>query len=170
MLNAPKHCRDLDDSTFTIFIDPCEYNWVLKSFSEWYAKSWDCFLTHWLPIGSIPFLCDATYGKIFRWNYLRNGKQFVIFFFEFSIFTFNFELFQKKRWPSKLMYFWSHWLRKMWLDKYLKRSFSEDHLRSNMVNVLKHCSKLNGSTFTILIHPCERNSSLKSFSEWYAKS
>ena len=68
------------------------------------------------------------------------------------------------------MYFWSHWLRKMWLDKYLKRSFSEDHSRSNMVNVLKHCSKLNGSTFTVLIHPCEGNSSLKSFSEWYAKS
>ena len=31
MVNAPKHCRNLNDSTFTIFIRQCEGNSVLKT-------------------------------------------------------------------------------------------------------------------------------------------
>ena len=31
MVHGPKHCCNLDHSTFTIFIDHCEGNWVGKS-------------------------------------------------------------------------------------------------------------------------------------------
>ena len=31
MLNGLKHVFNMDDSTFTIFIDHCEHNWVEKS-------------------------------------------------------------------------------------------------------------------------------------------
>ena len=34
----------------------------------------------------------------------------------------------------------------------------ENRSRKNMVNVAKHYSKLNDSTFTIFIDPCELNS------------
>ena len=39
LVNGPKHCSKLNDSIFTIFIDPCERNSAGKSLSEWYAKS-----------------------------------------------------------------------------------------------------------------------------------
>ena len=31
MVNGPKHCCNVEDSCFTIFIDHCEYNSVGKS-------------------------------------------------------------------------------------------------------------------------------------------
>ena len=34
MLNRPKHCSKLNDSTFTIFIDHCAGNSVRKNLSE----------------------------------------------------------------------------------------------------------------------------------------
>ena len=68
------------------------------------------------------------------------------------------------------MYFWTYGLQKTWLDKCLKSPLSEDSLKSNMVKEEKLCSKLNDSTFTIFIDPCESNSGLKSLSEWYAIS
>ena len=39
MLNGPNDSWNLNDSTFTIFFDPCEGNSGLKSLSELYAKS-----------------------------------------------------------------------------------------------------------------------------------
>ena len=38
MVNRPKHCWNLNDSTLTIFIDPCESNSGWKSLSELYTK------------------------------------------------------------------------------------------------------------------------------------
>ena len=58
MVNVPKHCWNLHHSTFIIFIDHCQGNWVGKSLSYWHAKSWDCLLTHWLPMKSILFLIE----------------------------------------------------------------------------------------------------------------
>ena len=46
MVNVPKHCWNLHQSTFIIFIDHWYVNWVGKSLSYWDAKSWDCLLTH----------------------------------------------------------------------------------------------------------------------------
>ena len=68
------------------------------------------------------------------------------------------------------MHFWTYGLRKTWLDKFLKSPVSEDPSTSNMLNGQKHYWKLNDSTFTIFIDPCEDNSRCKILSEWYQKS
>ena len=39
MVKGPKHCLNLNDSTFKIFIDHCEEYSGRKSLSELYAKS-----------------------------------------------------------------------------------------------------------------------------------
>ena len=39
MVNGPKHCCNLNDSTFTIFIDLCETDSGWKSLSGLYTKS-----------------------------------------------------------------------------------------------------------------------------------
>ena len=93
MVNRLKHSSKLNGSTFTIFIDPCEGNSGWKSLFDWYAKSWNCLLAHWLPMTSILFLTEPIYCNIFRYNYLRNKKQYLIFL---CIFRFNFKHFQKK--------------------------------------------------------------------------
>ena len=48
-----------EHSTFIISIDHCQVNWVGQSLSYWHAKSWDCLLTHWLPMKSIMFLTET---------------------------------------------------------------------------------------------------------------
>ena len=80
IVNRTKHYWNLNYSTLTIFIDPCERNSVWKSLSELYAKSYDCFLTHWLPITGILFKF---------WTFSE-------FSFSFSKFRVNFEHFEIK--------------------------------------------------------------------------
>ena len=46
LVNGPKHCYTLDDSTFTMFIDHCESNCVGKSLFQCTANSQDCLVTH----------------------------------------------------------------------------------------------------------------------------
>ena len=96
MVNGPKHCWNLNDSTFTIFIDRCEENHALKIFCDWYWKSSDCLLTHWLPMTSILFLTEAIYCNIFRCNYLRNEKNFRNFFLHFLNLDSILNIFKKK--------------------------------------------------------------------------
>ena len=55
MVNVPKHCSNLHHSTFIRFFNHYQVNWVGKSLCFWHAKSWDCLLTHWLPMKSILF-------------------------------------------------------------------------------------------------------------------
>ena len=81
IIKEPKHCSKLDDSTFTIFIYTWEHHWGLKSLSELYSKSSYCLLPHSLPIISILFLTKEICWNISRWNYLRNKRLFVNFFF-----------------------------------------------------------------------------------------
>ena len=59
MVNVPSHFWNLRQSTFVIFIDQCQGSWVGKIFNYWHAKSWDCLLTHWLPMKSILFLIET---------------------------------------------------------------------------------------------------------------
>ena len=59
MVNVPKHCWNLHHSTFIIFIDHYQVNWVWKWVSYWHAKSSDCLLTHWLVMKSILFLIET---------------------------------------------------------------------------------------------------------------
>ena len=83
MVIGLKHCWNVKNSTFTIFIDPCEDNSGWKSLSEWYAKFQDCLLTLWLPIRSTLFLLETIYSNNFRYNYLRNEKYFLNFILHF---------------------------------------------------------------------------------------
>ena len=53
-------------------------------------------------------------------------------------------------------------LQETWLEKSLKSPVSEDPSTGNMVNVPKHCSNLNDSTFSIFIDHFEGNSFGKS--------
>ena len=60
------------------------------------------------------------------------------------------------------MYFRNYGLRKTWLDQCLKSSFTEDPLKSNMVNTHKHYSNWKDSCFTIFIDHWEDNCLTKS--------
>ena len=116
----------------------------------------------------ILFLLGTIYSNIFRSNYLRKKDVFSISVYIFEIHI-EFLKISKKIWPSKVIYFWTDLLRKMWLDKCLKSSVSEDPSTRNMANGPKHCWSLNSSTFVIFIDHCERNSVVKSLSWWYEK-
>ena len=59
MVNVPEHCWNLHHSSFLIFIDHFQVNWVGKRLSYLHAKSWDCLLTYWLPMKSILFLIET---------------------------------------------------------------------------------------------------------------
>ena len=83
MVNGPKHCWNLNQSNFTIFIDLCEGNQGWKSLSEWYTKSYGCLLTHWMPMTSIFFLKETIYCHFFRRNDLTNEKSFLNSFLNF---------------------------------------------------------------------------------------
>ena len=58
MVNVPKHCWNLPQNTFFNFISHWQTNFVPKSLSYWDVKSWDCLLTHWLPMISILFIIE----------------------------------------------------------------------------------------------------------------
>ena len=59
MVNAPKHCSNFKDTSFTISIDHSERNYLTKSLCYKYAKSQDRLLTLWVPMASIPFLVET---------------------------------------------------------------------------------------------------------------
>ena len=46
MVNAPKYCSNLRDTSFTIFINHREVTCLTKSLCWRYAKSQNCFLNH----------------------------------------------------------------------------------------------------------------------------
>ena len=81
-------------------------------------------------------------------------SEFFSTFFESAL---NFKHFQKKRWPSELMYFRNYRQRKTRLDKCLKTPVSEDVSTGDMVNSPKHGFNLNESAFIILSDHCEGN-------------
>ena len=112
------------------------------------------FKFYWLAMISILFLTEGIISDT------RNSYSL---FFTFSKFRFNFELFQKKIWPSNLLYFWTSGVRKTSLDKCAKSPFSDYPSTSNMANGPKHCWNLNDSIFAIFIDICEANSIEKRF-------
>ena len=96
IVNKGKHCWNLGDCTFTISIDPCKCNWELKTYSELYGKSYECLLTHLLPIISILLLTEAICCNIFRCNYLTNEKLFIHFILHFRNLHSILNIFKKK--------------------------------------------------------------------------
>ena len=83
MTDVAMHCWNLHQSIFITFIYHCQVTWVVKSLSYWRGKSFDFFLTHWLPMKSILFLIEAILRYHFRCNYLANKKLFLNFFLHF---------------------------------------------------------------------------------------
>ena len=59
MVNVPKHCWNLHHSTFIIFIDHYQVNWVWIWVPYWHAQRWDCLLTHWMLMKNILFLIEV---------------------------------------------------------------------------------------------------------------
>ena len=57
--NMPKHCWNLDHSTFIRFIGHWQGNSARKSHLYWHAKSWDFLLAHWVPTKCILFLIET---------------------------------------------------------------------------------------------------------------
>ena len=69
MVNGLKHCWNMHHSTFIIFIDHCQGNWIVKSLSFRHAKSWESnfenaeknsekvfsFWDHCISIGTVKF-------------------------------------------------------------------------------------------------------------------
>ena len=93
-------------------------------------------LTHWLPMTSSVFFTEAIYCNMFRRNYLRNKKLFLDFFLHFLNLNsiLNILKKKKKKWLSRLVYFWAYGLRKTWLHKRLKSAVSENSSTCNIVN------------------------------------
>ena len=46
MVNGHKHCCNVDEGTFIMFIDHSQHNSVGKSLRQFYAKSYDCLFRH----------------------------------------------------------------------------------------------------------------------------
>ena len=59
MVNVPRQCWNLHQSTFIIFIDHCQVNLVRRNLSYWHAKSRDCSLTNWILMTGILFLIET---------------------------------------------------------------------------------------------------------------
>ena len=68
------------------------------------------------------------------------------------------------------MFFWTYGHQETWLDIWLKIPVAEDRSTSNMINGPKNCSKLNDSTITRFIDPCEGDSGWKRLSGFCVES
>ena len=136
MVNVEKRSWNQHRSTFSIFIDHWQVNWVAKTLSSIHAKSWDCFLTHSLMMKSTLFLIETIERYQFRWNYLRK-KTFPQFFTEFLKCILSFKYFEQKMTLIDSVFPILR-TQKTWSDKCLKSLVLEDPSTSNMVNVPKH--------------------------------
>ena len=123
-----------------------------------------------------PLTADNKYSLLNRNNLLQHlqmqlsqKKSFSHFFGHFQNLKLILHIF-KKRWLSLLLYFSTYGLLKMWWDKRLKNSVSQDPPTINMVNGTKHCWILKDGTFTMVIHHFDCNSVGQNVSEWYANS
>ena len=148
--NVHKHCWNLHHRLFISFSSHWNGNCIRRSFSYWHAKSWDCLLTHWLPMKSIVFLVETIWRYQFRSDYLRNKKSFLNFLLRFWNLNYILNFFNKN----------------MTLIDFV----SEDASISNILNLLKHCWNMDHSTFITFIDHCSVNWVRKSLSYWDAKS
>ena len=99
MVKVPKHCWNLHHITLIRLIGQCPVNWVGKSFSYWHVKSWDCLLTHWLPMKS-PVLNRDKLTIPIQMRLSQKQNTFSQFLAAFLKSKLNFKYFLKKRWPS----------------------------------------------------------------------
>ena len=169
MLNVPKHGSNLHHVTFIIFINHCQVSSVGKRLSYWHAKSWDCLLTHWLPMKSILFLIETIQRYQLRCNCLRNKKLFRSVLLHFWNVDYILNSLKQKVTLRSFVFPKLPTL-KTELCKCLKSLVSDDPSTSNMVNVSKHCSSLHRITFIIFNGHFQVNWLGKSPSYWHEKS
>ena len=135
MINGPKHCWNLHDSTFNMFTDQCQGDWVGASLSYWHAKCNDY----------------RSYNDTSSDAIIHETKKI------FKTFCCNFEI------CIKFWTFWKKtitlidfvcqelWTPKTRLTKCPKRQVSEVPSTSNKLKGPKTCSNLYHSTFIICI-------------------
>ena len=82
VLMGPKQCWNLHDSTFTLLFHHSEINSVENTtYSD--QKSYDCLLTHWMPMTSILVMTGRTSCKPCKFNYLKIEKLLMKFSLSF---------------------------------------------------------------------------------------
>ena len=139
---------------------PCVIAVKVIELQKWLLDTWKFFT---------PFLHTLTANDKYsvnskdKWMHTiqmhisQKQNTFSQFFSTFFESPFNFKYFQKKRWPSELMYFRNYRPRKTCLDKCLKTPVWVDLSTGDMVNSPKHWFNLNDSAFTSSSDHCEGN-------------
>ena len=167
MTVVPKRYWNLHHGTFIIFIDHCEVNWNWKGLFYLHANSWDCLLTHWLPMKSILLLREKIYDT--NSDAITSGrKNFSQFFSVFSKSRLNLNNFETDN-PHRFCISEIMYSEKV-VNKNVKSPISEYPSSNNMVNLPKHCWNLHHSIFIIVIDDWQVNWVGKSFSYWHAIS
>ena len=105
MVNVPKHSWNLHHTTFIIFIDHGQVNWVGESQFYWHAEPWDYLLTHCVPMTSISFLIETIERYQLRCKYLKNKKILVRFCLHFWNLTEISNVWKKKINPHSFFIF-----------------------------------------------------------------
>ena len=169
MVNVPNHCWNLHRSTFFLFNDQFQLNWVGKTLCYWHPKLWEHLWAHWLTMKSILFLRETIERYQFRCNSLTKTNVFLTFLLHFwnldkilNILSKNITLIDfvisKLRTP------------KTWSDKCLKSPVSEEPSTSNIVNVLKLCWNLHQCIFILLFDHWKVNWFGNILCYWHARS
>ena len=76
LLTGSKYRWKMRGTTIIHFSHEFQVNWVRKRFLFSDLKSWDCLLTHWLPMPSIPVAMCRIFCNNFKRYYLKNGRLF----------------------------------------------------------------------------------------------
>ena len=156
--------------TAIILIDHYQVNWVGKSLFFWKAKSWDCFLTHWLPMKSILSLIDRDNLTIpIQIQLHQKHKNVSLFFLAFLKYSWNFEHFGEKDYAHRFV-FPKLRTTNAWSDKRLKSLVSDNHWTSNTGNVPNQCWNLHHIILIIFTHHFQVNLVGKSLCFWDTKS
>ena len=145
--NGSKHCFNRNDSTFTIFIDHCEGNWVGKGLT---CKAWRLFVKTLTAGDKYSLPSRDNLMQQIQMHLSQKQKLVLYFFAHFWNLQKILNIF-KKRSPSNPLHFRNYGLWKTLLDKCLKSPVSGALITGNVVNEPKHCVNLNDSTFTICI-------------------
>ena len=83
VLRGSKHRWKIQGITNTLLSHEFQVNGVGKSLVYSDHKSWDCLLTHWLPMASFPAAICRIFCNNFKRYYLKNGKKFLDFLLHF---------------------------------------------------------------------------------------
>ena len=96
MVNGPKECWNLDNSTFIIFIDHCERKWSCKKSLFVVCKILGLFVNTLTIDDKYSLLNRDNLKELIQMQLPKKQKPFCRFFASFLNFTSIFEHFEKK--------------------------------------------------------------------------